>query len=196
MIVDAQIHLWSKGTPSAHHRQTPFLKEEALAMMDAAGVDRAVVHPVMWDPDSNELAVEAARAHPDRFAIMGWVYLDQPAQRALLETWKSRPGMKGLRFYFSDPQSLTWPDDGNLDWVFPVAERLGIPATGRRNCREASGVAPQRRSHGCPARDGRGRGGLSTPRSTDRAGETSERGGESDGAGGLRDGCISIFEHP
>ena len=129
MIVDAQIHLWSKGTPSAHHRQTPFLHEEALAMMDAAGVDRAVVHPVMWDPDSNELAVEAARAHPDRFAIMGWIYLDQPAQRALLDTWKRRPGMKGLRFYFSDPQSLTWPDDGTLDWVFPVAERLGIPVS-------------------------------------------------------------------
>ena len=83
----------------------------------------------MWDPDSNELAVEAARAHPDRFAIMGWIYLDQPAQRALLDTWKRRPGMKGLRFYFSDPQSLTWPDDGNLDWVFPVAERLGIPVS-------------------------------------------------------------------
>src|ERR671924_174282 len=108
MIVDAQIHLWSKGIPSAHHRQTPFLQDEALAAMDAAGVDRAVVHPVMWDPDSNELAVEAARAHPDRFAIMGWIYLDRPEQRALLETWKSRPGMKGLRFYFSDPQSLTW----------------------------------------------------------------------------------------
>src|ERR1700716_2673390 len=97
MIVDAQIHLWRKGTPSAHHRQTPFLQEEALAMMDAAGVDRAVVHPVMWDPDSNELAVEAARAHPERFAIMGWMYLDRPEQRALLDTWKCRPGMKGLR---------------------------------------------------------------------------------------------------
>ena len=37
MIVDAQIHLWAKGTPSAHHRQTPYLKEEALAAMDVAG---------------------------------------------------------------------------------------------------------------------------------------------------------------
>ena len=97
--------------------------------MDAAGVDRAVIHPVMWDPDSNELAVEAARAHPDRFAIMGWFYLDQPDQRALIETWKSRPGMKGLRFYFSDPRSQSWPDDGTLDWLWPVAERLGIPVS-------------------------------------------------------------------
>ena len=44
LIADAQIHLWTKGTPSAHHRQTPFLKDEALAMMDAAGVHRAVIH--------------------------------------------------------------------------------------------------------------------------------------------------------
>ncbi len=129
MIVDAQIHLWTKGTPSAHHRQTPFLKEEALALMDEAGVDRAVIHPVLWDPDSNELAVEAVRAHPERFAIMGWFYLDDPKERAKLETWKSRPGMKGLRFYFSDPRSLTWADDGNLDWLLPEAERLGIPVS-------------------------------------------------------------------
>ena len=105
--------------------------------MDAAGVDRAVIHPVMWDPDSNELAVEAARAHPDRFAIMGWIYLDEPEQRALLETWKSRPGMKGLRFYFSTPGSRSWPEDGTLDWLCPVAERLGFrfPSPPPRSCR-------------------------------------------------------------
>src|SRR4051812_48836714 len=50
-IVDAQIHLWAKGKPSAHHRQTPYLMVEELADMDAAGIDRAVIHPVMWDPD-------------------------------------------------------------------------------------------------------------------------------------------------
>ena len=91
MIVDAQIHLWSKGIPSAHHRQTPFLQEEALAMMDAAGVDRAVVHPVMWDPDSNELAVEAARAHPDRLPSWGgFISTDQHNGRC----WT--PGRAGL----------------------------------------------------------------------------------------------------
>ena len=162
MIVDAQIHLWAKGKPSAHHRQTPYLKEEALADMDAAGIDRAVIHPVMWDPDSNELAVEAVRAHPDRFAIMGWFYLDQAEQRAAIDTWKSRPGMKGLRFYFSDPRSQSWPDDGTLDWLWPVAERLDIPVS-----LQASAFLPrvgeiaerhpatenQHRSHGGAARD-------------------------------------------
>ena len=127
MIVDAQIHLWAKGQPSAHHRQTPYLREEALAGMDAAGVARAVIHPVMWDPDSNELAVDAVRANPDRFAITGWFYLDEAARRAAIDTWKSRTGMQGLRLYFSDPRSQSWPDDGTLDWLWPVAERLDIP---------------------------------------------------------------------
>jgi predicted TIM-barrel fold metal-dependent hydrolase len=80
MIVDAQIHLWAKGTPSAHHQQEPYSKDQALADMDEAGVDRAVIHPVMWDPDSNELAVEAARAHPDRFAILGLVLPRPPGE--------------------------------------------------------------------------------------------------------------------
>ena len=78
LIVDAQIHLWEKGTPSAHHRQEPYSAEQAIAGMDAAGVDRALIHPVLWDPDSHELAVEAVRKYPDRFAIMGWFYLDDP----------------------------------------------------------------------------------------------------------------------
>ena len=70
LIVDAQIHLWDKGTPSPQHRQEPYSAEEAIAAMDEAGVDRALIHPVLWDPDSNELAIEAVRKYPDRFRIM------------------------------------------------------------------------------------------------------------------------------
>src|SRR5262249_59473086 len=69
LIVDAQIHLWSKGTTLPPHRAEPYLLEEALRDMDAAGVDCALIHPPSWDADSNELAVAAGRAHPDRFSI-------------------------------------------------------------------------------------------------------------------------------
>src|ERR1041385_9448337 len=64
LIVDGQIHLWEKGTPSAHHRQEPYSAEQAIAGMDEAGVDRALVPPVLWDPDSNELAQAAVRQYP------------------------------------------------------------------------------------------------------------------------------------
>ena len=62
-IVDAQVHIWSSGTPSGHHRQvSSFSAEEMLAEMDVAGVDAAVIHPpISWDPQSNDQAIEAAR---------------------------------------------------------------------------------------------------------------------------------------
>src|SRR5260370_17370028 len=99
LIVDAQIHLWDKGTPSAHHRQEPYSAEQAIAGMDAAGVNRALIHPVLWDPDSNELAVEAVRKYPDHFPIMGWLYLDCPNKPELVSHWKHREPIPRLRFY-------------------------------------------------------------------------------------------------
>ena len=74
LIVDAQIHLWNAGNPtSPWHRQIPaYLKEDALKEMDAGGVDAAILTPhTPWDPNANELCMEAVRAHPDRFAILG-----------------------------------------------------------------------------------------------------------------------------
>ena len=127
LIVDAQIHLWEKGTPSPQHRQEPYSAGEAIAAMDEAGVDRALIHPVLWDPDSNELAQEAVRKYPDRFRIMGWFYLDDPNGRDLVAHWKERPGMLGLRFYFNERHKREWMTDGTLDWLWPAAERAGVP---------------------------------------------------------------------
>jgi predicted TIM-barrel fold metal-dependent hydrolase len=44
-IIDAQVHLWRKGTASPPHLTRPFLVEEAIAEMDKAGVDGAILHP-------------------------------------------------------------------------------------------------------------------------------------------------------
>jgi predicted TIM-barrel fold metal-dependent hydrolase len=127
LIVDGQIHLWEKGTPSPPHRQEPYSAEQAIAAMDQAGVDRALIHPVLWDPDSNDLALEAVRKYPDRFAVMGWFYLDDPNGRDLVAHWKERPGMLGLRFYFNERHKREWMTDGSLDWLWPAAERAGVP---------------------------------------------------------------------
>src|SRR5207237_9560463 len=91
-------------------------------------VDAAVIHPpASWDPHANELAVEAARQHPDTFAILGNFPLDKPESRALVDTWKQRPGMLGLRFTFLQPHMKTWPTDGTIEWLWPAAERAGLP---------------------------------------------------------------------
>ena len=129
-IVDAQVHIWSGGKPgNLRHRQVPaFTKDELLKEMHDAGVEAAVIHPpTSWDPNANELAVEAARQHPGRFAILGNFPLDKPESRALLDGWKKRPGMVGLRFTFLQPHQQTWPTDGTIDWLWPAAERAGLP---------------------------------------------------------------------
>jgi predicted TIM-barrel fold metal-dependent hydrolase len=130
LIVDAQIHLWNAGNPtSPWHRQIPaYLKEDALKGMDGGGVDAAILTPhTPWDPNANELCMEAARAHPARFAILGNFPLDKPESRALVDTWKQRPGMLGCRFTFIGPDQSKWPTDGTVDWLWPAAERAGLP---------------------------------------------------------------------
>jgi len=130
LIVDAQVHIWSSGKPTnPHHRQVPvYSKDDVLKEMAAAGVDAAIIHPpASWDPHSNELAVEAARQHPDRFAILGNFPLERPESRALIDGWTSRPGMLGLRFVFLQPHQRSWPTDGTIDWLWPAAERAGLP---------------------------------------------------------------------
>ncbi|HZT51770.1 MAG TPA: amidohydrolase family protein [Stellaceae bacterium] len=127
-VVDAHVHIWATGQPSPGQRQVPALSaEDMLREMDEAGVDAAVIQPPAWDPTSNEVAVEAARRHPQRFAVLGWFHLDDPQARSLIPTWTSRPGMLGLRFTFAQPHQQSWPTDGTLDWLWPEAERAGIP---------------------------------------------------------------------
>ena len=80
-----------KGTPSPQHRQEPYSAEQAIAAMDEAGVDLALIDPVLWDPASNELAQQAVPEYPDRFAIMGWFYLDDPNGPDLSRIGRSGP---------------------------------------------------------------------------------------------------------
>jgi predicted TIM-barrel fold metal-dependent hydrolase len=92
--------------------------------MDEAGVDRALIHPVLWDPDSNELAIEAVRNYPGRFAHHGLVLSRRPAgarPRRPLE------GAAGQRFYFNERHKREWMTDGTLDWLWPAAERAAVP---------------------------------------------------------------------
>jgi predicted TIM-barrel fold metal-dependent hydrolase len=136
LIVDAQVHLWGAETPArpwppgeAHRAQKPYpvTKEMALDGMKEAGVDRVVIVPPSWEGDRNDLALEAARLHPDRFAVMGRLALEKPESRALVDGWKRQPGMLGMRFTFSTERKRPWLTDGTADWLWAAAERAGIP---------------------------------------------------------------------
>ena len=115
-IVDAQIHVWGTGLPGnpSHWPVTSFTVAEAVAMMDEANVDAAVIHPPSWDPGAVDMALDAVRDHPGRFAIMGSLPLDAPASRERLPAWRDQAGMLGLRYTaLSDPMR-TRMNDGSL----------------------------------------------------------------------------------
>lgn len=62
--------------------------------MGRAGVDRVILVPPSWEGDRNDIALEAAVAHPDRFAIMGRFDPDAPGAREKIAGWKQQLGMR------------------------------------------------------------------------------------------------------
>src|SRR3954447_22488445 len=131
LIVDAQIHLWKaesedwKWVPGIRPQlPEPFTIERALALMDEAGVDRALIVPPSWPGDRNDYAIEAAKRHPNRFAIMGRIPLQDPKSAELLPKWREQPGMKGIRLTFMREQAAMLD---KADWIFPAAEKAGLP---------------------------------------------------------------------
>ena len=129
LIVDAQIHIWTGHKPTnANHRQVEnFTAADVLKEMDEGGVSAAVIHPPGWDPNSNALAVEAAKQHPNRLSILANFPLDKPESRTAIDGLKGKPGVLGLRFALLQPHQQTWLTDGSLDWLWPAAERAGFP---------------------------------------------------------------------
>jgi predicted TIM-barrel fold metal-dependent hydrolase len=135
-IVDSQVHLWGADTPErpwppgrAAEAQKPYPigKEALLFQMDLAGVRRMVLVPPSWEGDRNDLALEAARTHPDRFAVMGRLALKAPESRGLVAGWRQQPGMLGMRFTFHNEHNRHLLTDGSADWLWPAAERAGVP---------------------------------------------------------------------
>ena len=129
LIVDSQVHIWSTGLPTnpAHRQITSFTVDDLFREMDEAGVDAAVIHPPAWDPNSNQIALDAAKKHPTRLSILGNFPLDQEESRGLVDNWLEQPGMLGLRFALNQPRQQNWPTDGTMDWLWPAAELAGIP---------------------------------------------------------------------
>jgi predicted TIM-barrel fold metal-dependent hydrolase len=104
-IVDSQIHIWENAKMSAHHRQIPTYDVDAV----------------------NVQAVEAAKAHPDKFCILGHFDLEAPNREEIVRNWRQRPGMVGFRFTFNQPSQKSWWTDGSLDWFWAACEREKLP---------------------------------------------------------------------
>ncbi|MCF8478434.1 MAG: amidohydrolase [Pseudolabrys sp.] len=139
LIADSQVHIWGNEAPDRpwlangaqrlkHMGHVPELgAEPLLALMDAAGVDRAVIVPPTWDLDRIDLGVAAQAAHPDRFRVMMRIPVNRPDQaKAMLDEWRGHPAIAGVRLTFSFEGERDWMTDGTADWFWPYAERHDI----------------------------------------------------------------------
>jgi len=136
-IVDSQVHIWYPNTPDRpwlppspeykpHRDRLSFVAEDLLAEMRAAGVDRAILVPPVWEGYNNDKVLEAARRYPDRFAVTGRLGLELPESRGKIATWKQQPGMLGVRLFSVRSNTPGWLEDGNADWFWPAAEKAGL----------------------------------------------------------------------
>jgi L-fuconolactonase len=136
IIVDSQVHIWAADTPQRPwprnrtvkaQRDVPLGKDELLREMDAAGVNRVVIVPPSWEGDRNDLGLAAAKAHPDRYAVMGRIDPEAPESRGKIAGWRKQPGMLGLRFVFHRSPLKELLTEGRVDWLWPEAEKHGVP---------------------------------------------------------------------
>jgi len=136
-IVDSQVHIWGEDTPARPwpkqdgenlaQRARAFQLPDLKAEMRSAGVDRAVIVPPTWEGLRNDLALTAAQAEPNRFAVMGRLAVDDPNAPALFASWKSLPGMSGGRFGFHTTALKPLLTEGKADWLWALAEKLDLP---------------------------------------------------------------------
>jgi L-fuconolactonase len=133
LVVDGQVHIWAASTPErpwparhAPHRPVPLGHDDLLREMKVAGVDRAILVPPSWEGERNDLVIEAARQHPDKFAVMGRLDAEAPDAKAQIATWKNQPGMLGMRFTFRRPQLAAPLIEGRIDWLWEAAEKHQI----------------------------------------------------------------------
>ena len=126
-IVDAQVHPWSAGQSTGHHRRDPIDQSVLLQEMADAGVGRVVLVPPLWDPNGNQYALQMAAQMPERFSVMGLLDPAQPDAVQALLRWHDQPHMRGVRFLLNTQERLQPYLDGLLEPLWSAAEEAAIP---------------------------------------------------------------------
>lgn len=133
-IVDSQVHIWAGNSPErpwnpqlAHRAQRPepFTKDMLLGAMDKASVARAVLVPPTWQGGGNGLALEAAHAHPGRFAVVGRLAI-AAGHEGMIREYERDAKLLGFRLTFPPEEQGALKSDA-LEWLWTTAEEARIP---------------------------------------------------------------------
>lgn len=132
IIVDSQVHAYEANTPKRPWHSVPnwpdhVTGDEMVAAMDEVGVDGAIFISAfsLYQYDAS-YAVEVARAHPDRLAIVKPVDADDPAVEDVVAEWKRTKGAVGIRMWLTKDGGRA-ADDPGLDRIARAAVRHDFP---------------------------------------------------------------------
>ena len=132
MVIDSQVHAYEANTPTRPWASVPnwpdhVTGDEMVAAMDKVGVDGAIFISAfsMYRYDAS-YAVDVARAHPGRLAIVKPVDPDDPDVGDVVADWKTTPGAVGIRIMLTK-EGAREPDDPGLDRIARAAVRHDFP---------------------------------------------------------------------
>jgi predicted TIM-barrel fold metal-dependent hydrolase len=132
MIIDSQVHAYEANTPERPWATVPnwpahVTGDEMVAAMDKVGVDGAIFISAfsLYRYDAS-YAVDVARAHPTRLAIVKPVDADDPAVEDVVAEWKRTKGTVGIRIWLTKDAGRA-PDDPGIDRIARAAIRHDFP---------------------------------------------------------------------
>lgn len=132
MIIDSQVHAYEANTAARPWHSVPnwpahVTGDEMVAAMDAVGVDGAIFISAfsLYRYDAS-YAVEVARKHSDRLAIVKPVDAGDPAVEEVVAEWKRIPGTVGIRMWLTKDGGRA-PGDPGLDRIARAAVRHDFP---------------------------------------------------------------------
>ena len=131
-IIDSQVHAYEANTPKRPWHSVPnwpphVTGDEMVAAMDKVGVDGAIFISAfsMYQYDAS-YAVEVAKAHPGRMAIVKPVNPDDPAVADVVADWKKTPGTVGIRIMLTKENGRR-ADDPGLARIAKAAVKYDFP---------------------------------------------------------------------
>ena len=131
-IIDSQVHAYEANTPQRPWASVPnwpdhVTGDEMVAAMDKVGVDGAIFISAfsMYQYDAS-YAVDVAKAHPGRLAIVKPVNPDDPDVADVVAEWKKTPGTVGIRIMLTKEDGRD-PNDPGLDRIARAAVRYDFP---------------------------------------------------------------------
>ena len=132
MLIDAQVHVYDRDYPGRPwHDRGPGPDsadgDQTVAVMDADGVDRAIIVSSWTRYRGDTSYAEAVHlAYPDRFRLVAPINVSALDTNSRIDQWSATPGAVAVRLVATGPASADLNDAG-VEATLKAATAAGMP---------------------------------------------------------------------